>query len=89
VLWCRCLSIEAPPPEEKLATLSDIAQEHGVEWDAHGAASDMLPSGAPSGYGQACLHMPCHSQAMHIMTSTAVASLFCLDLTQVSCDGRL
>ena len=47
----RCLSIEAPPPEEKLATLSDIAQEYGVEWDAHGAASDMLPSGAaPHGY---------------------------------------
>ena len=46
----RCLSIEAPPPEEKLATLSDIAQEYGVEWDAHGAASEMLPPGGPPGF---------------------------------------
>ncbi|CAK0784450.1 hypothetical protein CVIRNUC_007654 [Coccomyxa viridis] len=46
----RCLSIEAPPPEEKLATLSDIAQEYGVEWDAHGAASEMLPPGAHPGF---------------------------------------
>ncbi|BDA44735.1 probable IST1 homolog at N-terminal half [Coccomyxa sp. Obi] len=45
----RCLSIEAPAPEDKLATLSDIAQEYGVEWDAHKAASDMLPSGPPPG----------------------------------------
>lgn len=45
----RCLSIEAPPPEDKLATLSDIAQEYGVEWDAHTAARDMLPSGPPPG----------------------------------------
>lgn len=51
-LLSRCLSIEAPPPEEKLETLSDIAQEHGVEWDAAGAASEMLPSGAPPGFGQ-------------------------------------
>ncbi|EIE21511.1 DUF292-domain-containing protein [Coccomyxa subellipsoidea C-169] len=43
----RCLSIEAPAPEDKLATLSDIAQEYGVEWDAHTAAKDMLPSGPP------------------------------------------
>ena len=48
----RCLSIEAPPPEEKLATLSDIAQEHSVEWDAAGAASEILPSAAPPGFGQ-------------------------------------
>ncbi|CAL5229714.1 g13088 [Coccomyxa viridis] len=48
----RCLSIEAPPPEQKLETLSDIAQEHGIEWDAAGAASEMLPSGAPQGFGQ-------------------------------------
>ncbi len=45
----RCLSIEAPAPEDKLATLSDIAQEYGVEWDAHKAANDMLPSGPPPG----------------------------------------
>ena len=49
--FCRCLSIEAPPPEEKLATLSDIAQEYSVEWDAHGAASEMLPPGAHPGFG--------------------------------------
>ncbi len=47
LLLARCLSIEAPAPEDKLATLSDIAQEYGVEWDAHTAAKDMLPSGPP------------------------------------------
>lgn len=45
----RCLAIDAPAPEDKLATLSDIAQEYGVEWDTHRAAADMLPSGPPSG----------------------------------------
>jgi hypothetical protein len=29
--------------------LSDIAQEYGVEWDAHSAAAEMLPSGTPVG----------------------------------------
>ena len=40
----RCLAIDAPAAEDKLACLSEIAQEHGVEWDAAGAAADMLPS---------------------------------------------
>lgn len=44
----RCLSIEAPAPEEKLQTLSDIAQQFGVEWDAAAAARDMLPPSDPS-----------------------------------------
>lgn len=47
----RCLSIEAPAPEDKLATLSEIAQEYGVEWDAHRAARDMLPAVVPPGEG--------------------------------------
>lgn len=45
----RCLLVEAPPPEDKLAMLSDIAQEHSVGpefWDASAAARDMLPSHA-------------------------------------------
>jgi len=45
----RCLLIEAPPPEDKLSLLSEIAQEHGVgpeHWDASAAARDMLPSHA-------------------------------------------
>ena len=40
----RCLAIDAPAAEDKLACLSEITQEHGVEWDAAGAAADMLPS---------------------------------------------
>lgn len=28
----RWLSIEAPSPEDKLACLAEIAQEHGVDW---------------------------------------------------------
>lgn len=49
----RCLTLQPPSPEDKLATLSDIAQEYSVEWDAHAAASEMLPpSGAqPLPYG--------------------------------------
>ena len=40
----RCLAVDAPGPEEKLTWLSDIAQEHSVEWDAHAAALEMLPA---------------------------------------------
>ncbi|KAK9811537.1 hypothetical protein WJX72_005542 [[Myrmecia] bisecta] len=40
----RCLSIDAPAPEDKLAQLSEIAQEYNVEWDSHRAALEMLPS---------------------------------------------
>ncbi|KAK9830637.1 hypothetical protein WJX81_008095 [Elliptochloris bilobata] len=39
----RCLTVQPPSPEDKLATLSDIAQEYAVEWDAHAAAQEMLP----------------------------------------------
>jgi hypothetical protein len=41
----RCLAIEAPPAEDKLAMLSEIAQEHGVEWDISSSAANLLPSG--------------------------------------------
>ena len=47
----RCLAVDAPSPEEKLSWLSDIAQEHGVEWDAHAAALEMLPAEKQGGYG--------------------------------------
>lgn len=40
----RCLTIEPPQPEEKLQTLSEIAQEYNVEWDASAAARSLLPS---------------------------------------------
>ena len=43
--------MDAPSPEEKLSWLSDIAQEHGVEWDAHAAALEMLPAEKQGGYG--------------------------------------
>ena len=43
--------MDAPSPEEKLSWLSDIAQEHGVEWDAHAAALEMLPAERQGGYG--------------------------------------
>ena len=47
----RCLTLQPPSPEDKLATLSDIAQEYSVEWDAHAAATEMLPpSGAQPRY---------------------------------------
>ncbi|KAK9836864.1 hypothetical protein WJX74_009825 [Apatococcus lobatus] len=56
----RCLAVEAPPGEDKLAMLSEIAQEHGVEWDAHNAALEMLPAdssmqNASPGYQQQLL----------------------------------
>lgn len=50
--WCkhhvlfRCLAIGAPEPDEKLQTLSEIAQEFGVEWNAAAAAQDILPPAA-------------------------------------------
>ncbi|EFJ53046.1 hypothetical protein VOLCADRAFT_102664 [Volvox carteri f. nagariensis] len=37
----RCLLVEPPQPEEKLEMLSEIAQEHGVEWDLSAAAREM------------------------------------------------
>ena len=43
----RCLLIEAPSGESKLACLSEIAQDHGVEWDASVAAKDLLPPPPP------------------------------------------
>uniref|UniRef100_A0A7S0RFP5 IST1 homolog n=1 Tax=Chlamydomonas leiostraca TaxID=1034604 RepID=A0A7S0RFP5_9CHLO len=45
----RCLLVEPPQPEEKLAMLSEIAQEQGVEWDLATAARDLLPQGAHPG----------------------------------------
>lgn len=39
----RWLSIEAPTPEDKIACLTEIAQEHGVDWAPDGAAG---PPGA-------------------------------------------
>ena len=42
-----CLLVEAPAPDVKLAALSEIAQEHGVEWDAAKAAREMLPPAQP------------------------------------------
>ena len=50
---CRCLAVDAPSPEEKLSWLSDIAQEHTVEWDAHAAALEMLPAEKQGPYGGA------------------------------------
>mmetsp|Transcript_6291 Transcript_6291/g.13847 ORF Transcript_6291/g.13847 Transcript_6291/m.13847 type:complete len:425 (-) Transcript_6291:697-1971(-) len=44
----RCLLVEPPQPEDKLAALSEIAQEHGVEWDLSAAARDMLPNVGPA-----------------------------------------
>ena len=35
---CRCLDVGAPAPEENLACLTKIAQEHGVKWDVAVAA---------------------------------------------------
>ena len=46
----RCLAVDAPSPEDKLSWLSDIAQEHSVEWDAHAAALEMLPAERQSGF---------------------------------------
>ncbi|KXZ51714.1 hypothetical protein GPECTOR_11g162 [Gonium pectorale] len=67
----RCLLVEPPLPEDKLAMLSDIAQEHKVEWDAAAAARDLgvgaLGSGlAPSGLSAAAPYAqhPPHSAAM-------------------------
>lgn len=46
----RCLLVEPPQPEEKLQMLSEIAQEHGVEWDLSAAARELLPPGTmPNG----------------------------------------
>lgn len=43
-----CPQVEPPQPEEKLAMLSDIAQEAGVEWDLSAAARELLPPGMMS-----------------------------------------
>ncbi|GAB4821969.1 hypothetical protein N2152v2_009015 [Parachlorella kessleri] len=42
-----CLVIEAPPPQEKIKLLAEIAAEHGVEFDEAAAAADMLTGAAP------------------------------------------
>eukprot|EP00884_Botryococcus_braunii_P004931 jgi/Botrbrau1/14439/Bobra.0014s0085.1 len=44
----KCLAVDPPPPEEKLAMLSEVAQEFGVEWDAKRAADEMLPLDRPT-----------------------------------------
>lgn len=49
----RCLLIEPPAAEEKLATLSDIAQKYGVEWDISAAARELLPPAAAAAAGHA------------------------------------
>jgi hypothetical protein len=45
------MQVEPPQPEEKLAMLSDIAQEAGVEWDLSAAARELLPPGEWLGGG--------------------------------------
>ncbi|WIA16836.1 hypothetical protein OEZ85_013772 [Tetradesmus obliquus] len=45
----RCLTIEPPEPALKLETLSEIAQEYGVEWDMYRAQQDILPKDPPGG----------------------------------------
>jgi len=42
VALCRCLAIGAPDQETKLQLLSEIAQEHEVEWDSHRAHQEMV-----------------------------------------------
>jgi hypothetical protein len=49
----RCVSVEAPDPAAKLELLSEIAQEHQVEWDADLARREMLPGGDQGGGGGA------------------------------------
>lgn len=44
MVWC-VLQVEPPQPDEKLQMLSEIAQEHGVEWDLSAAARELLPPG--------------------------------------------
>ncbi len=39
---CRCLSIGAPDQETKLQLLSEIAREHGVDWDSNRAQQEMV-----------------------------------------------
>lgn len=59
--WCvnenlrRCLTIEPPLPEEKLQTLSDIAQEFNVEWDMSASARSLLASEAARPPAQAAV----------------------------------
>jgi len=44
----RCLAIGAPDQETKLQLLSEIAQEHEVEWDSHRAHQEMVTGGQRS-----------------------------------------
>lgn len=46
----RCLTVEPPLPEEKLSMLSEIAQQHNVEWDLAAAARDLLLMTGHSGH---------------------------------------
>ena len=41
-LHSRCLAIGAPDAEVKLQLLSEILQEHDVEWDSHRAHQEMV-----------------------------------------------
>ncbi|KAF6264735.1 regulator of Vps4 activity in the MVB pathway-domain-containing protein [Scenedesmus sp. NREL 46B-D3] len=45
----HCLTVEPPEPAVKLETLSEIAQEYGVEWDMYRAQQDILPKDPKGG----------------------------------------
>ncbi len=76
--------MEPPQPEDKLAALSDIAQEAGVEWDVAAAARELLPAGVGwryQGLGRRhsdlnlplTLRMP--NQVLHLSTAITGAPL--------------
>ncbi|PNW77413.1 hypothetical protein CHLRE_10g435400v5 [Chlamydomonas reinhardtii] len=69
----RCLLVEAPQPEEKLAMLSEIAQEGGVEWDLAAAAREMgvmAPGGAMQAGAMPLPPLTAHSSG-HSISSAA------------------
>ncbi len=43
----RCLTVEPPNNDDKLAMLSEIAQQHGVEVDLERMRRELLPSTGP------------------------------------------
>ena len=53
----RCLAIGAPDAEVKLQLLSEIAQEHSVEWDSHRAHQEMVA-------GNSLLFVPLYGQTL-------------------------
>ena len=61
--YCRCLAIGAPDAEVKLGLLSDIAQEHSVEWDSHRAHQEMIT-------GNGILHMQTHAEGSSRLCQT-------------------